>query len=158
MEKFNIKKMYGYHRMIIYLVMQLSIFIVLLGITLYLKTIDLSKVNSKENFNEGIIIFIILDVISAIGFLISIAIYLYWFLPFKNADGEIIIIKITEKTIGDIIYCTIESNEFNNTIVKIRFVSTRYIHFFPFYKIGDYVECFIREKDLSNPKVVVLYK
>ena len=123
---------------------------------MYLKTIDLSKVNNKENFNEGFIIFIVLDVISAIGFLI--AIYLYWFLPFKNADGEIIIIKITEKTIGDIMYCTIESNEFNNTIVKIRFVSTRYIDFFPFYKIGDYVECFIREKDLSNPKVVVLYK
>lgn len=158
MEKFNIKKMYGYHQMIISLVMQLSIFIVLLGITLYLKTIDLSKVNNKEIFNEGFIIFIVLDVISAIGFLISIAIYLYWFLPFKNADGEIIIIKITEKTIGDIMYCTIESNEFNNTIVKIRFVSTRYIHFFPFYKIGDYVERFIREKDLSNPKVVVLYK
>lgn len=125
---------------------------------MYLKTIDLSKVNNKENFNEGFIIFIVLNVISAIGFLISIAIYLYWFLPFKNADGEIIIIKITEKTIGDIMYCTIESNEFNNTIVKIRFVSTRYIHFFLFYKIGDYVECFIREKDLSNPKVVVLYK
>lgn len=125
---------------------------------MYLKTIDLSKVNNKENFNEGFIIFIVLDVISAIGFLISIAIYLYWFLPFKNADGEIIIIKITEKTIGDIMYCTIESNEFNNTIVKIRFVSTRYIHFFPFYKIVDYVERFIREKDLSNPKVVVLCK
>lgn len=125
---------------------------------MYLKTIDLSKVNNKEIFNEEFIIFIVLDVISAIGFLISIAIYLYWFLPFKTADGEIIIIKITEKTIGDIMYCTIESNEFNNTIVKIRFVSTRYIHFFPFYKIGDYVECFIREKDLSNPKVVVLYK
>lgn len=158
MEKFNIKKMYGYHRIIIYLVMQLSIFIVLLGITLYLKTIDLSKVNNKEKFNEGFIIFIVLDVISAIVFLTSIAIYLYWFLPFKNADGEIITVKITEKTIGDIMYCTIESNEFNNTIVKIRFISTRYIHFFPFYKIGDYVECFIREKDLSNPKVVVLYK
>ena len=97
---------------------------------MYLKTIDLSKVNNKENFNEWFIIFIVLDVISAIGFLISIAIYLYWFLPFKNADGEIIIIKITEKTIGDIMYCTIETNEFNNTIVKIRFVSTRYIHFF----------------------------
>ena len=158
MEKFNIKKMYGYHRIIIYLVMQLSIFIVLLGITLYLKTIDLSKVNNKENFNEGFIIFIVLDVISAIGFLISIAIYLYWFLPFKNADGEIITVKITERSIGSIMYGTIESNEFNNTIVKIKFVSTRYIHFFPFYKIGDYVECFIREKDLSNPKVVVLYK
>ena len=131
-------------------------FYFLLGITLYLKTIDLSKVNNKEISNEEFIIFIVLDVISAIGFLISIAIY--WFLPFKNADGEIIIIKITEKTIGDIMYCTIESNEFNNTIVKIRFESTRYIHFFPFYKISDYVECFIREKDLSNPKVVVLYK
>ena len=125
---------------------------------MYLKTIDLSKVNNKENFNEGFIIFIVLDVISAIGFLISIAIYLYWFLPFKNADGEIIIIKITEKTIGDIMYCTIESNEFNNTIVKIRFVSRRFIDYFAFYEIGDYVDCFIREKDLSNPKFVVLYR
>lgn len=125
---------------------------------MYLKTIDLSKVNNKENFNEGFIIFIVLDVISAIGFLISIAIYLYWFLPFKNADGEIIIIKITEKTIGDIIYCTIESKNFDNRVVRIRFVSRRFIDYFPFYKIGNYVECFIREKDLSNPKVVVLYK
>lgn len=125
---------------------------------MYLKTIDLSKVNNKENFNKRFIIFIVLDVISAIGFLISIAIYLYWFLPFKNADGEIITVKITKRSIGSIMYGTIESNEFNNTIVKIKFVSTRYIHFFPFYKIGDYVECFIREKDLSNPKVVVLYK
>lgn len=125
---------------------------------MYLKTIDLSKVNNKENFNKRFIIFIVLDVISAIGFLISIAIYLYWFLPFKNADGKIITVKITERSIGSIMYGTIESNEFNNTIVKIKFVSTRYIHFFPFYKIGDYVECFIREKDLSNPKVVVLYK
>ena len=125
---------------------------------MYLKTIDLSNVNNKENFNEGIIIFIILDVISAIVFLTSIAIYLYWFLPFKNADGEIIIIKITEKTIVDIMYCTIESNEFNNTIVKIRFVSRRFIDYFAFYEIGDYVDCFIREKDLSNPKFVVLYR
>lgn len=125
---------------------------------MYLKTIDLSKVNNKENFNEGFIIFIVLDVISAIGFLISIAIYLYLFLPFKNADGEIIIIKITEKTIGDIMYGTIESKNFDNRVVRIRFVSRRFIDYFPFYKIGDYVECFIREKDLSNPKVVVLYK
>lgn len=114
---------------------------------MYLKTIDLSKVNNKENFNEGFIIFIVLDVISAIGFLISIAIYLYWFLPFKNADGEIIIIKITEKTIGDIMYGTIESKNFDNRVVRIRFVSRRFIDYFPFYKIGDYVECFIREKD-----------
>ena len=64
---------------------------------MYLKTIDLSKVNNKENFNEGFIIFIVLDVISAIVFLTSIAIYLYWFLPFKNADGEIITVKITER-------------------------------------------------------------
>ena len=158
MEKFNIKKMYGYHRIIIYLVMQLSIFIVLLGITLYLKTIDLSKVNNKENFNEGFIIFIVLDVISAIGFLISIAIYLYWFLPFKNADGEIITVKITERSIGSIMYGTIESKNFDNRVVRIRFVSRRFIDYFAFYEIGDYVDCFIREKDLSNPKFVVLYR
>lgn len=158
MEKFNIKKMYGYHWMIITLVMQLSIFIFLLGITFYLKTIDLSKVNNKENFNEGFIIFIVLDVISAIGLIFSIAIYLYWFLPFKNADGEIIIVKITERSIGEIMYGTIESKNFDNRIVKIRFVSRRFIDYFALYKIGDYVECFIREKDLSNPKVVVLYK
>ena len=137
MEKFNIKKMYGYHRMIIYLVMQLSIFIVLLGITLYLKTIDLSNVNNKENFNEGIIIFIILDVISAIVFLT---------------------VKITERSIGSIMYGTIESKNFDNRVVRIRFVSRRFIDYFAFYEIGDYVDCFIREKDLSNPKFVVLYR
>ena len=55
-------------------------------------------------------------------------------------------------------YGTIESNEFNNTIVKIRFVSRCFIDYFAFYEIGDYVDCFIREKDLSNPKFVVLYR
>ena len=158
MEKFNIKKMYGYYWMIISLIVQFTIFIFFLGLILYLKSFDLSNANNKEGANEVIIILIILDAIFALCFIISLIIYLYLFLPFKNADGEIITVKITERSIGSIMYCTIESNEFNNTIVKIRFVSTRYIHFFPFYKIGDYVECFIREKDLSNPKVVVLYK
>ena len=133
-------------------------FYFLLGITLYLKTIDLSKVNNKEISNEEFIIFIVLDVISAIGFLISIAIYLYWFLPFKNADGEIITVKIIEKSIGSIMYGTIESKNFDNRVVRIRFVSRRFIDYFALYKVGDYVECFIREKDLSNPKFVVLYR
>lgn len=158
MEKFNIKKMYGYYWMIISLIVQFTIFIFFLGLILYLKSFDLSNVNNKENFNEGIIIFIILDVISAIVFLTSIAIYLYWFLPFKNADGEIITVKITERSIGSIMYGTIESKSFDNRVVRIRFVSRSFVNYFAFYEIGDYVDCFIREKDLSNPKFVVLYR
>ncbi len=158
MEKFNIKKMYGYYWMIISLIVQFTIFIFFLGLILYLKSFDLSNVNNKENFNEGIIIFIILDVISAIVFLTSIAIYLYWFLPFKNADGEIITVKITERSIGSIMYGTIESKNFDNRVVRIRFVSRSFVNYFAFYEIGDYVDCFIREKDLSNPKFVVLYR
>lgn len=158
MEKFNLKKMYGYYWMIISLVMQLSIFIFLLGLILYLKSFDLSNANNKEGAYEVIIILIVLDVICVIVFLISIAIYLHWFLPFKNADGKIITVKIRERTIMDIMYGTIESNEFNNTSVKIRFVSRLFVNHFSLYKVGDYVNCFVREKDLSNPKVVVLYR
>lgn len=158
MEKFNIKKMYGYYWMIISLIVQFTIFIFFLGLILYLKSFDLSNVNNKEGANEGIIIFIILDVISAIVFLTSIAIYLYWFLPFKNADGEIITVKITERSIGSIMYGTIESKNFDNRVVRIRFVSRSFVNYFAFYEIGDYVDCFIREKDLSNPKFVVLYR
>ena len=158
MEKFNIKKMYGYYWMIISLIVQFTIFIFFLGLILYLKSFDLSNANNKEGANEVIIILIILDAIFALCFIISLIIYLYLFLPFKNADGEIITVKITERSIGSIMYGTIESKNFDNRVVRIKFVSRRFIDYFAFYEIGDYVDCFIREKDLSNPKFVVLYR
>ena len=158
MEKFNIKKMYGYYWMIISLIVQFTIFIFFLGLILYLKSFDLSNVNNKEGANEVIIILIILDAIFALCFIISLIIYLYLFLPFKNAYGEIITVKITERSIGSIMYGTIESKNFDNRVVRIRFVSRSFVNYFAFYEIGDYVDCFIREKDLSNPKFVVLYR
>ena len=157
MEKFNIKKMYGYYWMIISLIVQFTIFIFFLGLILYLKSFDLSNANNKEGANEVIIILIILDAIFALCFIISLIIYLYLFLPFKNAYGEIITVKITERSIGSIMYGTIESKNFDNRVVRIRFVSRSFVNYFAFYEIGDYVDCFIREKDLSNPKFVVLY-
>lgn len=129
-----------------------------LGLILYLKSFDLSNANNKEGANEVIIILIILDAIFALCFIISLIIYLYLFLPFKNADGEIITVKITERSIGSIMYGTIESKNFDNRVVRIRFVSRSFVNYFAFYEIGDYVDCFIREKDLSNPKFVVLYR
>jgi len=158
MEKFNIKKMYGYYWMIISLIVQFTIFIFFLGLILYLKSFDLSNANNKEGANEVIIILIILDAIFALCFIISLIIYLYLFLPFKNAYGEIITVKITERSIGSIMYGTIESKNFDNRVVRIRFVSRSFVNYFAFYEIGDYVDCFIREKDLSNPKFVVLYR
>ena len=64
---------------------------------------------------------------------ISLIIYLYLFLPFKNADGEIITVKIIEKSIGSIMYGTIESKNFDNRVVRIRFVSRRFIDYFALY-------------------------
>ncbi len=159
MEKFNIKKMYGYYWMIISLIVTIYHFYFFpRHYILYLKSFDLSNANNKEGANEVIIILIILDAIFALCFIISLIIYLYLFLPFKNADGEIITVKITERSIGSIMYGTIESKNFDNRVVRIRFVSRRFIDYFAFYEIGDYVDCFIREKDLSNPKFVVLYR
>ena len=150
--------MYGYYWMIISLIVQFTIFIFFLGLILYLKSFDLSNANNKEGANEVIIILIILDAIFALCFIISLIIYLYLFLPFKNAYGEIITVKITERSIGSIMYGTIESKNFDNRVVRIRFVSRSFVNYFAFYEIGDYVDCFIREKDLSNPKFVVLYR
>lgn len=54
-------------------------------------------------------------------------------------------------------YGVIESKD-SNKRVKIRFVARRMVNYFSIYEIGDYVECFVREQDLENPKVVVLYR
>ena len=62
MEKFNIKKIYGYHWMIISLIVQFTIFIFFLGLILYLKTFDLSNANNKGGANEVIIILIIYNI------------------------------------------------------------------------------------------------
>lgn len=157
MKKFNIKKMYGYYWMIISLVIQLLIFILLLCLTFYLKSFDLSKASNKEGANEVIIALIVLDIICAISFLGSSTIYLCRFLPFKNADGEIVTVKITKRNFFSTMHGEILTINSNN-IVKIRFVSRTFINYFAAYNIGDCVDCFIKKKDLSNPKTVILYR
>lgn len=155
MEKFNIKKMYGYYWMIISFIVPLLFFIVLLGFTIYLKS-NSYIVPNKDNINFAFIVFMCIDIFIALFCIVKIITYIYLFLPFRNSIGKIVIVKITERSIFETMHGTIESENTDNT-VKIIFRS-RGSDFFKDYDIGDYAECFIREKDLSNPKVVVLYR
>lgn len=157
MEKFNIKRMYGYYWMIISLAIQLFVFLLFLGLTFYFKSFDISNAVNKEVANEVIIIFIILDIIIVLIFVCSISIYLYLFLPFKNSTGKIISVKICEKSLFSTMYGMIEINGYKQ-MVKIKFVSRSFINYYACYYVGDYVDCFIREQDLSNPKTVILYR
>ena len=65
-------------------------------------------------------------------------------------------IKITERSIFATMHGIIETEKGNDE-VKVIFMSGGF-KFFSDFNVGDYVDCFIREKDLSNPKFVVLYR
>lgn len=156
MEKFDIKKMYGFSWMVISLSMLLLIFIFFLGFMIYLKVITPENAN-KDAVNNVFVVLIIIDSFSAICFIGSLIGYLHMFLPFKNAKGKVIDIKISEKDLFNTMYGEIESE---NVIirVKIRFVSRLAIDYFASYKVGDYARCFVREQDLDMPKIAVLYR
>lgn len=74
----------------------------------------------------------------------------------KNTNGKIVTIKITERNIFATMHGIIETEKGNDE-VKVIFMSGGF-NFFSDFNVGDYVDCFIREKDLSNPKFVVLYR
>lgn len=100
---------------------------------------------------------LLLDVVTITALIASIAVYLSWFLPFKNSKGKTISVRITERSVCSLMYGVIESKD-SKKVVRIRFVSKTFVCYVPIFEIGDYVECFVREQDLENPKVVVLYR
>lgn len=152
MEKFNIKRMYGFYRMLISLISLFVLFVVSIIFTISLFYMEPNKIIS-----EIMIVFFILDIVTITALITSIAVYLNWFLPFRNSSGKTVSVRITERSIGSLMYGVIESKD-SNRRVKIRFVARTLINYFPIYEIGDYVECFVREQDLEDPKVVVLYR
>ena len=156
MEKFIIKRMYGFYWMIISLAIQLITFICFLCLIFYLKSFDSTNAN-QEAVNEIFSVLILIDVLFAIGFIASLIIYLYRFLPFINSKGKLIHVKILERSIGSVMYGKIETDNLNKK-VRIRFVSRIFSKYFTSYQVGDYAECFVREQDLSDPKIVVLYR
>jgi len=156
MKKFDLKKVYGFHWMIISLVIQLIVVVCFLGLIFYLKSFDSSNAN-QQAVREVFSVLIVLDGLFAICFIASLIIYLYMFLPFIHSKGKLIRVEILERSIGNVMYGKIESDN-GNTKVKIRFVSRIFSNYFASYQVGDYAECFVREQDLSNPKIVVLYR
>lgn len=155
MEKFNIKKMYGYYWMIISLIVPLICFIIFLGFTIYLKA-NYYRAPNKDNANFVLIVLTCVDILIALFCVGKLASYLYLLLPFKNTNGKIVTIKITERNIFATMHGIIETEKGNDE-VKVIFMSGGF-KFFSDFNVGDYVDCFIREKDLSNPKFVVLYR
>ena len=155
MEKFNIKKMYGYYWMIISFIVPFLFFIVFLGFTIYFKA-NYYRATNKVNANFVLIVLTCVDILIALFCVGKLASYLYLLLPFKNTNGKIVTIKITERNIFATMHGIIETEKGANE-VKVIFMSGGF-KFLSNYNIGDYVDCFIREKDLSNPKFVVLYR
>lgn len=152
MEKFNIKRMYGFYRMLISLISLFVLFVVSI-----IFTISLFYMEPNKRISEIMIVFFILDIVTITALITSIAVYLNWFLPFRSSSGKTVSVRITERSIGSLMYGVIESKD-SNRRVKIRFVARTLINYFPIYEIVDYVECFVREQDLEDPKVVVLYR
>lgn len=155
MEKFNIKKMYGYYWMIISIIVPLICFIIYLSITIYLK-INYDKAYSKDNANFVLIVLTCINIFLALFCIGKLASYLYLLLPFKNSKGEIITVEVTERSMFATMHGVVKTKN-GNKEVKVILMSGG-IKFLSDYNVGDYVDCFIREKDLSNPKYVVLYK
>lgn len=144
--------MYGFYRMLISLISLFVLFVVSI-----IFTISLFYMEPNKRISEIMIVFFILDIVTITALITSIDVYLNWFLPFRNSSGKTVSVRITERSIGSLMYGVIESKD-SNRRVKIRFVARTLINYFPIYEIGDYVECFVREQDLEDPKVVVLYR
>ena len=98
MEKFNIKKMYGYYWMIISLIVPLICFVIFLGFTIYLKA-NYYRAPNKDNANFVLIVLTCVDIFIALFCIGKLSYFLYSFLPFKNTNGKIVIVKITERSI-----------------------------------------------------------
>lgn len=155
MKKFDIKRMYGYYWMIISFIVPLICFIIFFSFTIYLK-INYDRVPNKDNANFVFIVLTCVDIFIALLCVGKLAYYLFFLLPFKNSKGKIVTIKITKRSIFDTMNGIIETEKGANQ-VKVIFMSYRF-QFLNDFKIGDHANCFIREKDLSNPKFVVLYR
>lgn len=155
MDKFNIKKMYGYYWMIISLIVPMICFIIFLSLTIYLK-VNFNRAPNKDNANFVLIVLTCINIFIALFCIGKLASYLYLLLPFKNSYGKIVTIKITERSIFGTMHGIIKTEKGIDE-VKIIFMSGGF-KFLSDYNEGDYVDCFIKEKDLSNPKFVVLYK
>lgn len=155
MKKFNIKKMYGYYWMIISFIIPFLFFIVFLGFTIYFKA-NYYRATNKVNANFVLIVLTCVDIFIALFCIGKLSYFLYSFLPFKNTNGKIVIVKITERSIFATMHGTIETEKVDK-VVKVIVMSGGF-KFLNDYNVGDYIECFIKEKDLSNPKKVVLYK
>lgn len=82
MEKFNIKKMYGYYWMIISLIVPLICFIIFLGFTIYLKA-NYYRAPNKDNANFVLIVLTCVDILIALFCAGKLASYLYLLLPLK---------------------------------------------------------------------------
>lgn len=147
--------MYGYYWMIISFIVPFLFFIVFLGFTIYFKA-NYYRATNKVNANFVLIVLTCVDILIALFCAGKLASYLYLLLPFKNSKGKIVTIKITERSIFATMHGIIETEKGANE-VKVIFMSGGF-KFLSNYNIGDYVDCFIREKDLSNPKFVVLYR
>ena len=93
MEKFNIKKMYGYYWMIISLIVPLICFIIFLGFTIYLKA-NYYRAPNKDNANFVLIVLTCVDILIALFCVGKLASYLYLLLPFKNTNGKIVTILV----------------------------------------------------------------
>lgn len=156
MKKFNLKRVYGFHWMIISLVIQLIAVVCFLCLIFYLKSFDSTNAN-QEAVREVFSVLIVIDVLFAICFIASLIIILYKFSPFIHSKGKLIRVEIVERAPFNVMYGKIESDN-ENTKVRIRFVSRIFSNYFASYQVGDYAECFVREQDLSNPKIVVLYR
>ncbi len=157
LEKFNIKRIYGYYWMAFVIVLETLIFITCLIITIvFIVDYHISPNSFNIHSNLEVVrncLVLMLPIILIM--IITLSIFSYKFLPFINSKGKKITVRITQREISAM-YGEIEKEDINQR-VKIRFVNNVFIDCFKFYREGDYISCFIKEEDFDNPKVVVFY-
>lgn len=157
MEKFNIKKVYGFDWMILSLSILSILLIVFLIFTFKFGNL-ISSYEISKSAKEVFVTFIILDILIVIVISTSIGIYINLFSKFISSKGKIIYIKIIERTLHSVMYGEYDLGSSKTKTVKIKLISRSFVDYFASYKVGEYAPCFVRKQDLKDPKIVILYK
>lgn len=146
--------MAGYYALVFEFVIE--IVLTLLGPIVILTVGHISNWNPNGGQSSGMIFF---AVWSAFWLFLTICSTIVWgrrLLPFFKKEGQVMKVKIRERTYLGGMYGEAEI-EGENVPVKIHFSSIGQSHFY-LYSDGEYVRCFVKNEDLPKPRAVVMYK
>ena len=152
--KFKLSKVSGFFILVTSLVI-ISLVFIIFTIILLIAVLNYDSLN-PYTCNEALIACGVADLIILLALIYTIAYPLIRFRKFFNKEGYLVDVTIKDKEPFGQMFGTLKINE-NEYYVKIIFISRGIRDYWYRYNYLDTCTCFIKESDLDNPKVVVLF-